>query len=80
MNETFASRVKRADDNLVYFICGKHKGLWAWYYARIDKLKHELFKRAAGSGSFDIAHFGEVLASGYGNEPPADIRRRFEEE
>ncbi len=80
MSETFLSRVSRSNDESIYFICGKHKGLWAWYYVRIDRLKQSLFERSMATGSFDIAAFGQVLASGYGNEPPEHIRNQFEPE
>ncbi|NBX04281.1 MAG: hypothetical protein EBR02_09550 [Alphaproteobacteria bacterium] len=75
--KSFASRVK--NDELIYCVTGKHKGEFAWYYVRVDKLKHEMFKKASATGSFDIADFGTVLISGYGKEPPADIKKKFDE-
>jgi hypothetical protein len=80
MSETFMSRVmKKSDKELIYFICGKHKGLWAWYYVRIEKLKHELFKHESKQGGFNINDYGIILASGYGDSPPGDIREKFED-
>ncbi len=76
MVKSFVDRIQ--SDELIYYITGKHKGEAAWYYVRIDKLKHEMFKKASATGSFDIADYGTVLDSGYGKDAPEDIKKKYD--
>ena len=39
-----------------------------------------MFLAAAKSGSLDVADYGEVLYSGWGQDPPADIKKKIDDQ
>lgn len=41
-------------------------------------LKQPLFKQAIKSGSLDVADYGEVLYSGWGEKPPQSVVEMIE--
>jgi hypothetical protein len=64
---------KVRDGDLVYLIRGKDAGRPAWHYVQIDGMKLRAFKRALATGSLDVSQYGEILKSGWGEDPPGDI-------
>lgn len=60
-------------EDMVYLVRGKDRGEPAWHYVKIKRTKLPLFLRAVESGSLDVADFGEVVASGWGENPPDDV-------
>ena len=63
---------------LVYLVRGKDGGSTAWHYVLVDKDKVEDFKAKIKSGSIDVADYGKVLYSGWGEDPPKDITRKVD--
>jgi len=55
-------------------------GKLAWYFVVVPSAKLAAFKRELTSGKVDITSFGEVLASGYGETPPAHVTQRMREQ
>ena len=52
---------------------------FAWYFLKAEPLKVPLLEKAIADGhGADLEHFGAILASGWGENPPAAVRRRFE--
>ncbi len=60
-------------EDMVYLVRGKDRGEPAWHYVKIKRTKLPLFLKAVESGSLDVAEFGEVVASGWGDNPPDDV-------
>ena len=65
----------------VYLVRGKDRGRPAWHYVLLidDEETIKIFKEktqgeAAGTETIDINNFGEVLKSGWGKEPPNQVR------
>jgi hypothetical protein len=41
-----------------------------WHFIRVERAKTKAFMHAIKTGSIDLSAFGEILESGYGEEPP----------
>lgn len=78
MSQTEKLRRKRSQN--VFLVRGKDRGRAAWHYVLVDNNKRELFLAATRSGSLDVADYGEVLESGWGEDPPESVVKRIEEE
>lgn len=65
---------------IVFLIKGEDRGRKAWYYLKIDKLKKNIFMKAAQSESINLDDYGEVIYSAYGEEPPEDIQKKVHDE
>ena len=59
----------------IYLVRGKDRGKQAWLYVLVKKALLPLFSRWTRGGSVDVADFGRVLKSGWGKDPPEDIRK-----
>ena len=70
-NSTWEDRI--INFSLVYVVRGKDKGKPAWHYVLVDKAKVEEFKIQIKTGTIDVANYGKVLYSGWGNDPPENI-------
>ena len=55
----------------IYFVRGTDRGKPAWHYVLADKHLLGLFLKKTNGGSVDVADFGTVLCSGWGQNPPA---------
>ena len=62
----------------VYLIRGKDRSKQAWHYVLVDEDKVEAFKSKISSGTIDVADYGKVLKSGWGENPPKDISRKID--
>ena len=63
----------------IYLVRGKDRGEPAWHYVLVKKALLPLFLRRANGGRLDVADFGRVLESGWGKDPPEDIRKSIKE-
>lgn len=80
---SFASQIRRDRPENIYLVRGTSGGRPAWFYVLIEPLRKHAFLRAIESGSLDVADYGEILFSGWGVDPPAEIvgkveRREFD--
>ena len=61
-------------DTLCLIRSKDYTGFMAYYFLRVDPLKLTLFEKVADSGqAFDLETYGEIIASGYGEEVPAPV-------
>lgn len=79
----FIEAARNSRRELLYLIYGEAGGHSAWYYLLVEKNKLALLKEILKkSGDLHVSHYGEVLASGWGDTPPQDvteaIMRRFQ--
>ncbi len=77
---SFADATKRSRSDLVYLVRGKDRGKSAWHYVLVDKEKREMFLAKSRTGSIDVADYGEILYSGWGEDPPQAIVDKINEE
>jgi len=65
---------------MIYLVKGSQKGQKFWHYVKVeDHLKRLRIKKEVASGPFDVKDYGEILCSGWGEEPPAHIRKQYDE-
>ena len=62
----------------IYLIRGKDKGKQAWHYVLVDEDKIVTFNAKVKSGNIDVADYGTVLYSGWGQDPPKDIKHKID--
>ncbi|WP_253300188.1 hypothetical protein [Wolbachia endosymbiont of Chironomus riparius] len=77
---SFADATKRSRADLVYLVRGKDRGNAAWHYVLVDKDKKEMFLAKSKTGAMDVADYGEILHSGWGENPPQEIVDKINEE
>ena len=51
----------------------------AYYFILLDKGKKEAFLKLTESDHFDLKDYGTIVESGYGEEPPEEIKQRLKE-
>lgn len=74
---SFAERVQVSKGNFLYLIKGSNGNRPLWHYVLVDKLKLPIFEKKVQSDFIDVADYGEVIESGWGNEPPAHIKEKI---
>ncbi|QKX02080.1 hypothetical protein [Wolbachia endosymbiont of Dirofilaria (Dirofilaria) immitis] len=77
---SFVDVTRRSRSDLIYLVRGKDRGRSAWHYVLIDKDKREMFLAKSRTGSMDVADYGEILYSGWGENPPQGIVDKINEE
>lgn len=65
----------------IFLVRGKDStGHSAWFYVSIALEKRAGFKKLSGCERLDLAEYGTVIESGYGDSPPMHIRARMKDE
>ena len=62
----------------IYLLRGRNRGKPAWYYVQVEKVLLPLFLRRIG-GDLGVADFGLILKSGWGKDPPENVRKNVNE-
>ena len=62
----------------VYLVRGKDRARPAWHYVLVDEEKENAFKEQVASGNVDVALYGKVIKSGFGKDPPDDVKKTIE--
>ena len=67
---------KKSEEDRVYLVRGKDRGKQAWHYVLVvdDEEMVEMFLAKVKSGNVEVADYGQVLKSGWGQEPPDEVR------
>jgi len=81
MSRLHCKKISKNNDR-IYFATGvETSGLTAWYYIKVDTLKESIFKyKCSANSSFNLNDFGEIVASGWGDTPPEEIKNKIEGE
>lgn len=74
---SFTARLQSSRNELLWLVTGKDKGKQCWYYVLVDKPKLALFKKDSQSDFIQVNDYGEILYSGWGDEPPQDIKDKI---
>lgn len=81
---SFLQALKNSRTENLYLSKGKDKGRSAWYYVLVEKNKLPLFLKKYESPNqlINLEDYGDVILSGWGENPPADavkqIKDRFD--
>lgn len=78
--KSYTRMVEAGRGSLVYLVRGKNNGASAWYYLMVNQTKLPLFKRHLNSPSLTLTNYGRVLYSGWGEDPPEEIRDKIAKE
>ncbi len=77
---------KRSQSQRVRLVRGKDNGRPAWYYVllvdddkTIDQFVELFHGEMAGHGNVDLEDFGQVLKSGFGQDPPESVKKWINE-
>lgn len=79
-NASPETQAKRADANLLFLVKGIDDNRPAWYYVLVERLKLPMFKRALNDNVIHLEEYGKILYSAYGEDPPAEIKKKIREE
>lgn len=79
--KSFADRIVNSG-RLVYLVRGRDNDRPAWYYVLLDRRKVALFlgRLKSKDGSVQLLDYGKILASGWGENPPDDVKKRINTE
>ena len=70
-------RMVREEASLIYIVRGKDEGRPAWHLVKVDRSKLVSFKQALSTRSLDASEYGEILHSGWGEDPPKEVMREL---
>jgi hypothetical protein len=78
--QKFAKQVQASKQQNIYLIKGEDKGLECWHYVHIDQVKLPLLQRLMDQVpcEIDVSRYGSVLRSGWGPEPPQEVKNAVE--
>ena len=71
---------KMTEGNQIYLVRGKDRHRPAWHYVLLvdDDETIQKFHASFKMGKVDVADYGQVLESGWGEDPPNQVKDRFE--
>ena len=75
-----ADDTKHSKADLIYLVKGIDDGRNAWYYVLVERLKLSMFLKALNDDIIHLEHYGEILDSAYGDEPPQEVTDRLKAE
>ncbi len=76
----FVDKIVSSKSEFIYKVNATDStGRRAFYYILVDKLKLKEFLAMKPDGRYDLADFGQILASGYGDEPSDDVKAILKE-
>ncbi len=79
-NKVVKKKTLKALEGKIYLVRGKDGNRPAWHYILVPKDKEiELKKQKAGT-NIDVADYGKIVKSGWGEDPSDEIKREIEEE
>ena len=76
---SFVDRIVSSRSFLIRLVRAKNGELKAWWYIRVRPDKFEEYKVAVRADKINLTKYGEILYSGWGEEPPEDIKEKIEE-
>ncbi|WP_020474367.1 hypothetical protein [Zavarzinella formosa] len=71
---TFVTRLRKSPNNIFLVRGNDSTSRKAWYYLQVRPERKMLFEKAVGKGSILLNDFGRVILSGYGENPPDNVR------
>nr|XP_006825574.1 PREDICTED: ankyrin-2-like [Saccoglossus kowalevskii] len=69
-----SSQAELCTSDYVYLVRGTDRGQPAWHYVHIDRSKFPLFMKNTQGSSLDVGDYGIMVKSGWGEDPPVDVR------
>jgi hypothetical protein len=70
----FMQQIVQVSSGVLYLVRGEAEGFPLWHYVLVDALKLPLFVKQLHTQNMDVARYGRILASGWGEDPPDQIQ------
>jgi hypothetical protein len=70
----------KALEGKVFLVRGKDNGRPAWHYVLVSKESEAELKKQKAGTNIDVADYGKIIKSGWGEEPSDEVKREIEEE
>jgi hypothetical protein len=77
---SFVAKLQSSRNELVWLVKAGHDDKPCWYYLQLEKSKVELFKARLKGAPFPLTDYGAILYSGWGEEPPEEIKAKIKEQ
>lgn len=78
---SFLDRVKKSRDGNVWLLRTTDAQARACYfYIRVDPLKKAILENRIGQSGLTITDYGEIITSGFGENPPLAVAQRMKDE
>jgi len=75
MKPSASSKIKsKTQGAVIYLSQGFFNGRPTWHYLRVNKLKLPLLIENAKKGEIDVVDYGNILFSGFGQNPPDEVK------
>ena len=76
---SFLEIVKTSRSDLLYIVRGKRDNWPFWHYILVDKFRLPMFLVKSKSNLIDLNQYGEIIESGWGENPPEEISKKINE-
>jgi len=74
----FTDKLATSRQSLIRLARGNEDGIATWYYVKIDNNKFSLYEQRMKRGEeIDVYDYGQVLYSGWGENPPEEITQKI---
>ncbi len=78
---SFVEKIKKERDIVYYIRSTPEDKIPSWFFLKLNPLKRESFDRVmSGTTTFDLADYGEILHSGYGDQAPQELKQTMRDE
>jgi hypothetical protein len=77
---SFVQRVLKSRNNIWLIVAPVKGDQIAWFFIRIEAVKANRFREDVFSRGVDLSEYGEILARGFGETPPAHVVARMEKD
>ena len=78
--QKFAKKIEASKQKNIYLIRGEDKGLECWHYVLVENLKLPLLQARIRKlpCDFDVADYGRIIISGWGENPSVAVKNKVE--
>lgn len=78
---SFLNKIRKSRDGNIWLLRTREaSGRHCYFYVRVDPLKKALLENRIGAAGQTITDYGDILASGYGENPPPEVAARMKAE
>lgn len=80
-SDSFVSRLMKSRSDCIFLVKGKDSSNRpAWYYVLTPSWKKKAMGAIRGTRGLNLNDFGTILHSGYGEEPPVEMKTLMREQ
>lgn len=77
---SFLEKVQTSRSDMLYLVRGKADGIPCWHYILVDKQKLPMFKIRVKTNQIELADYGQILESGWGENPSEEIQAKIKQQ